>query len=329
MTNQGRLTIGAYTIFPAFGFILAGAQQTITVECIPELSGKCEEVSATRNGDELSPIYTITTTIVSFYSVELHRILTGRLLLYVHDCQYTYVKSCQDLSSSVKIWYVLSRSDKICQDLTRSVQICQDLVRSVKICQDLSMSVHVCEAPETCPADVETCGPRGPRDGETRSALLQVLSIDVTGRDQADHPQGIPYRLLADACQPGISTGVKQTSSIFEEHRICKNLSIWQHTHRVSEACAASMECLRIRGIARSFCRIHVGLLDLGRSYVGNDVTHTTRARVPTKIFLNIDPAALVTRPPVPCCFRRWIKEECMVRKKTGSSSTTSSLVTE
>ena len=125
----------------------------------------------------------------------------------------------------------LSRADKICKNLSRSSKVCQDLSRSATVCRDLSQSVKI------CPADVETCGPRGPRDGETRSALLQVLSIDVTGRDQTDHPQGIPYRLLADACQPGISTGVKQTSSIFEEHRICKNLSIWQHTHRVSEAC--------------------------------------------------------------------------------------------
>ena len=46
-------------------------------------------------------------------------------------------------------------------------------------------------------------------------------------------------------------------------------------------------------------------LLTVGRSYVGNDVTHSTlldracgRARVPTKTFLNIVPTALVTRPP-------------------------------
>ena len=43
----------------------------------------------------------------------------------------------------------------------------------------------------------------------------------------------------------------------------------------------------------------------LGRSYVGNDVTHSTildracgGARVPTKIFLNIVPTTLVAQPP-------------------------------
>ena len=43
-------------------------------------------------------------------------------------------------------------------------------------------------------------------------------------------------------------------------------------------------------------------LLTVGRSYVGNDVTSLDRAcaRVPTKIFLNIVPTALVTRPPGP-----------------------------
>ena len=44
-------------------------------------------------------------------------------------------------------------------------------------------------------------------------------------------------------------------------------------------------------------------LLTVGRSYVGNDVTHSTlldrAARVPAEIFLNIVPTALVTRPPV------------------------------
>ena len=49
-----------------------------------------------------------------------------------------------------------------------------------------------------------------------------------------------------------------------------------------------------------------VVLLMVGRSYVGNGVTHSTlldrRARVATIFFLNIVPAALASRPPVVQC---------------------------
>ncbi len=61
--------------------------------------------------------------------------------------------------------------------------------------------------------------------------LLQEIAIDITGRDPADHPQGIPYRLVAEACQQAIN--VNDIGSIFEEHRIVKNLNVWQHSHQV------------------------------------------------------------------------------------------------
>ena len=51
------------------------------------------------------------------------------------------------------------------------------------------------------------------------------------GRDPADHPGGIPYRLIADACVPSIN--VSDYGLIFEEHRVVKNLSVWHHSKQV------------------------------------------------------------------------------------------------
>ncbi|XP_030621187.1 hydrocephalus-inducing protein homolog [Chanos chanos] len=50
---------------------------------------------------------------------------------------------------------------------------------------------------------------------------LECLTVDVTDRDPSDHPDGIPYRLIADVCVPGIAC--EDIASIFEEHRLCKN----------------------------------------------------------------------------------------------------------
>ncbi|KAM9376112.1 hydrocephalus-inducing protein-like [Pholidichthys leucotaenia] len=50
----------------------------------------------------------------------------------------------------------------------------------------------------------------------------QTLLIDISGRNPSDHPEGIPYRLLAEVCEPGI---VLDAASIFEEHRLCHNSS--------------------------------------------------------------------------------------------------------
>ncbi|XP_025999986.1 hydrocephalus-inducing protein-like isoform X2 [Astatotilapia calliptera] len=46
----------------------------------------------------------------------------------------------------------------------------------------------------------------------------QGLHIDIIGRDPSDHPDGIPYTLLAEVCKPGI---VLDMASIFEEHHLC------------------------------------------------------------------------------------------------------------
>ena len=61
--------------------------------------------------------------------------------------------------------------------------------------------------------------------------IFQELAIDITDRDPTDHPNGVPYKILAEACTPSIN--VDDVGSIFEEHRICKNLSVWQHHNQV------------------------------------------------------------------------------------------------
>ncbi|MEQ2241802.1 hypothetical protein ILYODFUR_029088 [Ilyodon furcidens] len=50
----------------------------------------------------------------------------------------------------------------------------------------------------------------------------QGLLIDISGRDPSDQPDGIPYRLFAEVCKPGI---VVDLTSIFEEHYLCQNSS--------------------------------------------------------------------------------------------------------
>ncbi|XP_047205151.1 hydrocephalus-inducing protein homolog isoform X6 [Girardinichthys multiradiatus] len=50
----------------------------------------------------------------------------------------------------------------------------------------------------------------------------QGLLIDISGRDPSDQPDGIPYRLFAEVCKPGI---VVDPTSIFEEHYLCQNSS--------------------------------------------------------------------------------------------------------
>ncbi|KAM7396206.1 hypothetical protein PAMP_019263 [Pampus punctatissimus] len=50
----------------------------------------------------------------------------------------------------------------------------------------------------------------------------QGLLIDISDRDPSDQPEGIPYRLLAEVCKPGIALDML---SIFEEHHVCHNSS--------------------------------------------------------------------------------------------------------
>ncbi|XP_035827636.1 hydrocephalus-inducing protein [Aplysia californica] len=63
--------------------------------------------------------------------------------------------------------------------------------------------------------------------GENQGKEIQDISIDITERDPTTFKGGVPYRLVAEACIPTIN--VDDVGSIFEEHRVCKNLSVWQH----------------------------------------------------------------------------------------------------
>lgn len=63
--------------------------------------------------------------------------------------------------------------------------------------------------------------------------LFQDIAIDISDRPPTDHPQGIPYKLIGEACIPGITTITPDTvGSIFEEHLIVKQLNLFQYlTH--------------------------------------------------------------------------------------------------
>ncbi|XP_041375521.1 hydrocephalus-inducing protein homolog [Gigantopelta aegis] len=57
------------------------------------------------------------------------------------------------------------------------------------------------------------------------------LSVEITDREPTDNRGGIPYKLIAEACIPSINT--EDIGSIFEEHHVCKNLSVWQHLNQI------------------------------------------------------------------------------------------------
>jgi len=78
-------------------------------------------------------------------------------------------------------------------------------------------------------------------NADTVGKFEEELIIDITGRNHADHPNGIPYRLIGETCVPGIN--ITDLGSIFEEHRICKNLNVWQHLNAVSTSSPSSHHC--------------------------------------------------------------------------------------
>ncbi|XP_038153742.1 hydrocephalus-inducing protein homolog [Cyprinodon tularosa] len=57
---------------------------------------------------------------------------------------------------------------------------------------------------------------------ERLGTLTQTMLIDISDRNPLDQPDGIPYRLLAEVCKPGI---VVDPVSIFEEHYLCQSSS--------------------------------------------------------------------------------------------------------
>ncbi|XP_059569698.1 hydrocephalus-inducing protein homolog [Alligator mississippiensis] len=54
----------------------------------------------------------------------------------------------------------------------------------------------------------------------------EFLAIDITDKDPEDNPGGVPYTLMAESCLPAFV--VDDIGSIFEEHRICNNINLYQ-----------------------------------------------------------------------------------------------------
>lgn len=44
--SQGRLQLGMFTVSPAIGNVPPNNAQTVTVDCVADLVGKCDEVRA-------------------------------------------------------------------------------------------------------------------------------------------------------------------------------------------------------------------------------------------------------------------------------------------
>ncbi|CAE1301645.1 HYDIN [Acanthosepion pharaonis] len=59
----------------------------------------------------------------------------------------------------------------------------------------------------------------------------EEICIDISDRDPKLFPHGIPYRIQAESCIPAID--MDDIGAIFEEHRICKSLSLWQHYNKL------------------------------------------------------------------------------------------------
>ncbi|KAK7891948.1 hypothetical protein WMY93_023911 [Mugilogobius chulae] len=73
--------------------------------------------------------------------------------------------------------------------------------------------------------------------GDQLGRWNQGLLIDICDRDPSDHPDGIPYRLLAEVYKTGI---VSDPSSIFEEHFLCHN------SHQLSSEQFANAETIYV-----------------------------------------------------------------------------------
>ncbi|XP_075621905.1 hydrocephalus-inducing protein homolog [Balearica regulorum gibbericeps] len=68
---------------------------------------------------------------------------------------------------------------------------------------------------------------------EPLGTCKECLSIDISDRDPRDNPLGIPYTLFAESCLPAFV--VDDIESIFEEHRICSNINLWQILQTVED----------------------------------------------------------------------------------------------
>ena len=43
---QQRLVLGMFTLYPAYGSVAAGGQQVVTIDCLAEAQGMCDEVNS-------------------------------------------------------------------------------------------------------------------------------------------------------------------------------------------------------------------------------------------------------------------------------------------
>ncbi|XP_057569314.1 hydrocephalus-inducing protein homolog [Hippopotamus amphibius kiboko] len=53
----------------------------------------------------------------------------------------------------------------------------------------------------------------------------EFIAIDISDRDPRDQPAGIPYSLVAEACQPAFVTD--SNALIFEEHQLCSSANLY------------------------------------------------------------------------------------------------------
>ncbi|XP_076808093.1 hydrocephalus-inducing protein homolog isoform X2 [Clavelina lepadiformis] len=106
----------------------------------------------------------------------------------------------------------------------------------------------------------------------------EFLSIDISDRDPLDNASGIPYRVLAEGCIPSINTS--DVCSIFEEHRICRNLSVYTDNKELLEGSGVFGE----EDNRFMFCNVIVGR----KAYARFKVLNTNK--VPVDVTFSVKP---------------------------------------
>ncbi|XP_043935458.1 hydrocephalus-inducing protein homolog [Protopterus annectens] len=105
----------------------------------------------------------------------------------------------------------------------------------------------------------------------------ESLAIDISDRDPDDQPNGIPYWLIAEACMPAIA--VDDIASVFEEHRLCKSISLFQ--------CLQAADCCGIYVVDENkfiFNNVLVGRQAKARFKIINN------GKVPCDVVLSVKP---------------------------------------
>ena len=63
------------------------------------------------------------------------------------------------------------------------------------------------------------------------SLCLQEVILNIDDKNPTDYPQGVVYKLKGELIIPQIDA--TDTATIFEEHRVVRNLSSFQHVAEV------------------------------------------------------------------------------------------------